>query len=175
MEGKGKILWSVRTAVFIALVIILQAVTAPLGQLVTGSIVNLLLIISVMIYGYMTGISVAAISPVMAKLVGIGPFWSLIPFIILGNVVLVLLWRLIGNSSKNKKNLMYILALVVAAICKFLVLYFCIARIVAPLIIGLPPASPVYTMFSFPQLITASIGGVIAILILPTLRKAVRN
>ena len=102
MNNKNTIRWITRTAVFIALLIVLQMATAPLGNiLITGSIVNLLLIISVMTCGLASGLSVAVISPVMAKLLGIGPLWSLIPFIAAGNIVLVLLWHFIGNGDAD--------------------------------------------------------------------------
>lgn len=175
MNGKSKILWIARTALFIALLVGLQAVTAPLSQFVTGSIVNLLLILAVMTCGYMSGIAVAVVSPIMAKLVGIGPLWGLIPFVALGNIVLVLLWRSIGERGKEHKIALYIVTLIVAAVAKFLVLYIGVTKIAAPVIFGLPAASPIYVMFSFPQLVTAAIGGVLAILILPTLQKAIQR
>jgi hypothetical protein len=93
----GKVLWITRTAVFIALLIVMQAATSSLGQYVTGSIVNLILIVSVMTCGYLSGIAVAIVSPIFAKLLGIGPLWSLIPFIALGNIAIVLIWRFVGT------------------------------------------------------------------------------
>ncbi len=110
MSNDGKIQWITRTAILIALLIVMQLVTTPLGTtLVTGSLVNMMLIISVMTGGLASGLTVAAISPVMAKLVGIGPLWELIPFIILGNVTLVLLWHIIGNRNMRKQYVPYIM------------------------------------------------------------------
>lgn len=174
-----KVLWITRTAALTALLIIMQAVTAPFGNtLVTGSIVNLILIISVMTCGMSTGITVAMISPICAKFLNIGPsFWSLIPFIIVGNIVLVLLWNLIGNIKTTKFNLSYIIALVVAAVAKFLVLYVGIVKIAIPVFLNLPEkkAMVVSNMFSIPQLITALIGGILAIIILPVLKRAINT
>ncbi|MCL2057358.1 MAG: ECF transporter S component [Oscillospiraceae bacterium] len=174
-NNKSKISWIARTAVFIALLIVMQAVTAAFGNtLVTGSVVNLMLILSVMTCGPLSGICVAVVSPVMAKLLGIGPLWSLIPVIIAGNTVLVLLWHFIGNRSAGKKYMRYLIALVTAAAAKFAVLYFGVVKIVLPILTELPErqVSVISGMFSFPQLITASIGGALAITILPILRKA---
>ena len=128
-----------RTAIFIALLIVLQAVTVPLGNIiVTGSIVNLMLIMSVITGSLASGVTVAAVSPVMAKLVGIGPLWALIPFIIAGNIVLVLLLYFIGNQDTGgKKYIAYTAAMVIAAIAKFLVLYIGIVRISVPFFLGL--------------------------------------
>ena len=87
LNRKQSVLWITCTAVFIALLIVMQAATAPLGNsIVTGSIVNLLLVTSVMTCGLSSGLTVAAVSPVMAKFLGIGPLWSLIPFIAAGDV-----------------------------------------------------------------------------------------
>ena len=136
---KNTIRWITRTAVFIALLIVLQMATAPLGNiLITGSLVNLLLIISVMTCGLASGLSVAVISPVMAKLLGIGPLWSLIPFIAAGNIALVLLWHFIGNRQIGRKYTSAIIALIFAAAAKFLVLYIGIVRITIPVFLSLP-------------------------------------
>lgn len=176
MDNKQKILWITRTAIFIALLIVLQLATAPLGNpLVTGSIVNFLLIVSVMTCGTASGLSVAVVSPIMAKFLGIGPFWSLIPFIVGGNVVLVLLCYAIGNLKKERKLLTRITAIIVAAFAKFIVLYIGIVKIAIPVMLKLPDqqAMVISNMFSVSQLITALIGGTAALLILPALRKAI--
>ncbi|HBP37152.1 MAG TPA: ECF transporter S component [Clostridiales bacterium] len=177
MTGHEKTLWITRTGVMIALLIVMQAATAPLGStLITGSIVNLLLIVAVMIGGLTSGLSVAILSPVIAKLLGIGPLWELIPFIAVGNMVLVLLWHIIGNRNLKNKLAAPVIALVTAAVAKFLVLYFGIVVIAIPLLLNLPEkqALVISSLFSYPQLITATIGGVLALTILPVLKKALR-
>lgn len=172
-----KILWITRTAVLAALLIVMQASTSAFGStLVTGSVVNLILIISVMTCGLSTGLTVAAISPICAKFIGIGPFWTLIPFIILGNLVLVLLWHLIGNRKFGRANMPHIVALVAAAASKFAVLYIGIVQIAVPVFLKLPQpkAAVISNTFSVPQLITALIGGALAFIILPVLKRAVK-
>ena len=169
-----RILWITQTAILTALLIVCQAVTAPLGNsFITGSLVNMMLIISVMTCGLATGITVSVLSPVVALFMGMSPFPVFVPFIILGNITLVILWHLIGNRELKQKYLAYILALISAAIGKFLVLFLGIVQVVIPFLMTLPPAQATVlsTMFSTSQLITASIGGVIAIFLLPTLKK----
>jgi hypothetical protein len=177
LSGKRKILWVTRTAILIALLIVLQIATAPLGnQLVTGSLVNLLLIVSVMTCGLATGLSAAVVSPVTAKFLGHGPLWALIPFIAAGNVMLVLLWHFIGNRSMGgKKRAAYIAALISAAVAKFLVLYIGIVQIAIPVFLGLPePQSAVISkMFSIPQLVTALLGGALAVALFPRLKRII--
>lgn len=172
-----KILWITQTAVLIALMAAIQFVTSPLGNTVlTGSLVNLILIISVMLCGYPSGLTVAITSPVIAKLLNIGPLWELIPFIILGNISLITVWHLTENRFRNKKW-RHFLAAIAAAVGKFLILYIGIVVIAVPLLLQLqdPQASVISAMFSFPQLITALIGGGLAMLMLPVLKKAIKT
>lgn len=175
---KKSVLWITRTAIFTALLIVTQFVTAPLGNtLVTGSIVNLILIMSAMTCGLSSGLMVAVISPVFAKLFGIGPLWPIVPFIMAGNAVLTVIWSLIGNRVIVNKHVSRIIALVVGAVCKFLVLYIGVVKVAIPLFLNLPEkqASVIANTFSIPQLITASIGGAIAVVILPVIKKAIKQ
>ena len=61
------------TAVLTALLIVLQAVTKPAGQYVTGACVNAVLAVSALVVGLWSGVTVAVLSPVFAFLLGIGP------------------------------------------------------------------------------------------------------
>ncbi len=176
-KNKNKILWMTRTAIFIALLIVLQAITAAFGStIVTGSIVNLLLVVSVMTCGLASGACVAAISPVVAKFLGIGPLWELIPFIMAGNLVLVLLWHFVGNRQTKNPYTAYFIALPVAAAGKFFTLYICIVQIAVPILLKLPEpqAAVITSLFSIPQLVTALVGGAAAIAIFPQLKKVMR-
>lgn len=173
-----KILWITRTALLLSLLIVLQAATIPLGNnIITGSIVNLMLIISVMTGGLASGITIAVISPVLPTLLGFGPIWPLVPFIAAGNVVLVLLWHVLGNRNISGKYVSYIIAAVAAAIMKFAVLYFCVVRLAVPVILNLPAqqAKMISYLFSYPQLITATTGGICAIILLPILKNALNK
>ena len=171
-----KVLWITRTAVLIALTVALQALTLQLGnQIITGSIVNLMLILSVMLCGLPSGLTVAVFTPIMPTLLGFGPVWPIVPFIIAGNMALVVLWHFIGNRDFGNVYIGHVIATVAGAIAKFLVLYFGVVRIAAPYILGLPNQSVISVLFSYPQLITASVGGICAIILLPTLSKAIRK
>jgi hypothetical protein len=173
---RPKLLWITRTGVFIAMLIAWQAVTAPLkNTLLTGSVVNLLLILSVLLCGVSSGVAVAALSPVMAKLLQIGPLWSLIPLIALGNIVFVLLWRFIATRQRPEaQTTRHLTAAIVAALAKFATLYCLIVRLAVPLWLQLPEpqAQMISATFSVPQLFTASIGGAAACLVLPFLTRA---
>ena len=68
-----KIRWITETAVMLALLVCLQALTKPMGQLVTGSCVNAVLAVSALVGGLSCGLVVALCSPVLAFLLGIAP------------------------------------------------------------------------------------------------------
>ena len=200
MNNKEKIPWITRTTIFIALLIVVQA--APLeNRIITGSIVNFLLIVSVMTCGLASGISVAVIFPVMAKFFGIGPFWVLTPFIVAGNIVFVILWHFVGNGivgpkytpvplfsvffhpdfignrNMGSKYYAFIMALLAAAVAKALVLHIGIVKIAVPVILGFPEsqAAAISNTYSIPELFTAQFGGIFAIFTLPTIKKFIRG
>lgn len=170
-----KALWITQTAVLLALLIAVQAVTSGFGStLLTGSLVNFILIVSVVTVGLSSGLTIALLSPFFAFMFGIGPkFWQIILCVAIGNAVLVILWHLLKNSTKNQL-LGFTLSTVLAAAAKFLVLYGLVVKLVVPIVLGIPEpnASVVSAAFSFPQLFTALIGGALAAVVLPLLTKA---
>ena len=175
-----KVLWITRTAVLIALTVVLQALTLQLGnQFITGSIVNLMLIIAVMTCGLPTGLTVSIFTPIIPTLLGFGPLWPIVPFIAAGNMALVTVWFFISNFEILNTHIIRAIALVAGAAAKFIVLYLGVVKLALPYILGLPEESPAFIamsfMFSWPQFITASIGGICAIFLLPQLLKAIGN
>lgn len=170
-KTKKHLLWITRTALFIALLIVVQSVTASLGQIVTGSLVNMVLMSAALLGGTASGITVAAISPFFAFMLGIGPkLIQIVPFVALGNIVYVVVAALIiGKLSSVKKVPLVasnVLGVGVAAVLKFLTLYVGVVKVFIPIMgDGLkgPQIETFTAMFSVPQLITALIGGAIAI------------
>lgn len=169
---KQKTLWLTKTAMLLALLIVLQAVTRSLSQFVTGSCVNAILALSVLTVGLSSGIIIAVISPFVAFILGIGPqLFPIVPVIAVGNAVFILILWLLTHKHPDEKK-WGLLAWVVAAVCKFLTLYVIIVQVLCR-ILPLPDAQiAVFSvMFSWPQLITALIGGAVALLLSPRLRN----
>ena len=180
-----KILWITYTAVMLALLVVLQAITKPFGQLVTGSCVNGVLAITALLVGMSSGITVAIISPVCAFLFGIAPNFVTVLPIMAGNVCFVVLLRLIYGKSIWQQSV----ALAAASVAKFLVLYFLVVKVICGVASGVllgkklgdvvvlapPMLEKLPAMFTWPQLFTALIGGGIALLITPVLRRAIRK
>ena len=184
MNLRSSVLWITRTAVMTALLVTVQFLTASLGtQYVTGSAVNLLLAVSALIFGPTTGFTVAVISPLCAFLVGVGPaFPPLIPFISLGNFIFILVWFFLGlpgkgNLSRTVKRSVYVITPIAAAVAKSLALYAGVVLLAVPYILELnEKQSEMFSlMFSYPQLVTALIGGSLAAAAAPTLKKALKS
>jgi hypothetical protein len=159
-----------RTAILIALLIALQAATRPLAnQFVTGSCVNLVLAVAAMLCGVWSGVIVAIVSPFFAYFLGISPQLWLAPAIACGNAVLVVILALLSGKFGKAGG---VVSVIVAAVCKFVVLYVVVVKLFIPM--GNLPAK-VAAQFSWPQLVTALIGGFLALAIVPTIRKAIKE
>ena len=157
-----KTLWITETAVMIALLVALQWATKPLGQFVTGSCVNLVLGVSVLVGGLWCGLTVALVSPFFAFLLGIGPaFLPIVPMVAVGNMVLVVILHLL--ASRDKIAARSYLAVAVGAVTKFLALWLLIVKLVLPTLgLAEKQVAAISASFSWPQLVTAAIGGVLA-------------
>ena len=178
-----KIRWITETAVMLALLVCLQALTKPMGQLVTGSCVNAVLAVSALVGGLGCGVTVALCSPVLAYLLGIAPQILTVPAIMVGNCVFVVLLSLLAD--KTGKNLIkQVVAWVAAAAAKFASLYAIVVwlicgvlseNLLASGVMKAPMLKALPATFSWPQLITALIGGAVALIITPVLRKALHK
>lgn len=178
---RKKILWITETAVMLALLVAVQGVTSGLGnQFVTGSCVNLVLSVTAMTVGFWSGAAVAAVSPFVAFLFGIGPkFVQLLPVIAVGNLVLVAVLSLI--PGKGEPPLWRRAAgWLGASAAKFAVLFLLVVKLAVPALVGSgviteKAAAMLSAQFSWPQLVTALIGSGLAVLIVPVIRKAIRR
>lgn len=178
-----KIRWITETAVMLALLVALQALTKPMGQLVTGSCVNAVLAISALVGGLSSGIVVALASPVLAFLLGIAPQALTVPAIMVGNAVYVALLALLTDKS-GKNIVKQGIAWITAAAAKFATLYVIVVTLICGVlseqllsagVMKPPMLNALPATFSWPQLFTALIGGAVALLIVPVIRKALRK
>lgn len=181
------------TAVMLALLICLQWAGSMIPdqmtkQLVTGTCVNSVLAVTVLVVGLFGGITVALISPVCAFLLGIAPNFITVAPIMVGNTCFVLLLRLL--VGKDMKPLWRRpVALAAAAAVKFAVLYVLVVEVIcgaasgallgkklgSVVLLAPPMLKMLPVMFAWPQLVTALAGGAVALLIVPTLRRALKR
>lgn len=175
-----RILWITESAIMLALLITLQTLTKPAGQLVTGSCVNAVLAISSLVGGLGCGLTVALLSPIAAFLLGIAPQILTVPAIMAGNAVYVTGLYLLADRS-GKKTSKQLVAWITAAVSKFVVLYLIVVKLICGILANMlltngmlkePMLKALPATFSYPQLITALIGGAIALLIVPVLLRA---
>lgn len=179
---KQKIRRITETAVMLALLIAIQALTKPMGQLVTGSCVNAVLAVAALVGGMGCGVTVALISPVMAYLLGIAPQILTVPAIMVANAVFVVILRLLGAQLRPIWKT--VAAWLVAAVCKFAALYLIVVKIIcgvaAPALMASgqlkePMIAVLSVNFGTMQLATALIGGAVALFIAPVIRKALHR
>ena len=180
---RKKLLWITETAIMLALLVTLQALTKPMGQLVTGSCVNAVLAVSALVGGLSCGLTVAVISPVLAYLLGIAPQILTVPAIMVGNAVYVVLLSVLADKT-GKNIVKQVTAWVAAAAAKFAALYAIVVLLICGVlsesllasgIMKAPMLKALPATFSWPQLFTALIGGAVALLIVPVLRKALHK
>ena len=180
MKNK-KIAFIAQTGVMLALLIGVQFTTRSLSQFITGSLVNLILLVSLFVIGIASGITVAVLSPVLAFTVGMGPmFVQIVPFVAAGNAVFVIAAYFTRNyiARKTLKDTFFTaLGLITAGAAKTLFLWAGLVKIALPLIPGIKEKqiTVISAAFSWPQMVTALIGGALAMIITPLLKLAVQN
>ncbi|MTI46223.1 ECF transporter S component [Sporosalibacterium faouarense] len=155
-----------RTAVLLAISLVFQIGLNGLGQGVVGPLVNFTLLVSVGLVGILSGIIIGCFTPLIAFFVGLMPLAPVVPFVIIGNSILVILFGFI--RKRIAKNGDYI-GIIVAAIGKFAFLAIS-ARYLIGLFTKVP--GPLVTALSLPQLYTALVGGVLAIIVMRLLPKS---
>ena len=174
----SRVLWITRTALLMALLVTLQWATSGFGQFVTGSCVNAVLAVSALLGGVWSGVAVALVSPFFAFMLGIGPkLVQIVPCIALGNLTYVLLLYFL-LEKKHRPVWQQLTGMLLSAVAKFAVLYILVVKVVVPVMGDTLKPQQVKTfsaMFSWPQLVTAIIGGAAALLLLPLLRKALKR
>ena len=179
-KQKTTVRWITETAVLTALLVALQAITKPLGQYVTGSCVNAVLVLAVLVAGLYSGLTVALVSPVMAFLLGVAPNPFVVPAIMVGNTVYVLVLHFVCHNRKQRKFLpLAVTGWLLSAAAKFATLYLIVVQLMCGVLAdsfgkGFP-AKMLQVTFSWPQLITALIGGAVALSVVPVLKRILKR
>ncbi len=183
MDRKNKkvTVWVAEAALLLALLVVVQLLTfaipksIPLvSQLFTGSLVNMVLIVGVGSVGF-SGSAVAAVaSPLLAYAFGQMTFPQMIPVVAIGNLIIVtVLWLFLRPSDAETPSTgRSILGIVVGAAVKTAFLWGATVWAILPMFFAGKSsiAGKLSMMFSWPQAITAVIGGILALLVLPAIR-----
>lgn len=164
MSNEKVLVWDRSRALFIMRFVFLIGIATivPLfhQQMITGPIVNATLFAATILLGTTGGIFVGLIPSLIALSVGTLPaaLAPMIPYIMLSNAILVLTF-----SFLKERN--YWLAIGVSSFLKFIFL-FSSSSLVINLLLRKELAQSVASMMSWPQLVTALLGGGLAWIIL---------
>ncbi len=178
-ESKG-IRFITRAAMGVALVILAQlagklfpagaVIAGPfsVNQLVTGSLVNCVLFVFTAVGGLWCGVCIGILSALLASVIGIGPaVLAVVPLVACGNAILCIVFALITKTLRAPK----LAGVIASAAVKCAFLWLTVPLLLQA--VGAPDKQRMMLgiMFSWPQACTALIGGLLALLILPRLRK----
>jgi len=143
------------------------AVFAPIAkeQMITGPLINATLFVGAALIGVEGAVLVGLAPSLIALSTGLLPLIlaPMIPFVMTANIILILIF-----NQVKKKN--YWLAVVTASFTKFIFL-FSASSIFINLISKKEITSKITAMMSWPQLLTALLGGALAHLLLKIIKK----
>lgn len=163
-----------RTALLLAVAVAFQLlgrVLGPYNNFIVGPVVNAVLIISTAVAGFWSGAAIAIIAPLISAFTNKAAIAPLIlafsPFIILGNIIIVTAFHLLQKKSE-------IVAVIIGTVTKFAFLFAAISIFTS--IVKMQPkvAASLTNLFSWPQLVTALIGGALAIVVLAAVGKSLK-
>ncbi|MBA1335446.1 MAG: hypothetical protein HPY66_1071 [Firmicutes bacterium] len=158
-----------RTALLLALTVVFQMMRpfiplSPLGSnFIIGSLVNASLATASVMVGMWGGIIISVAAPVIAFMQQHIAFVWLVPIVAGGNAALVLLYG--WWYRKNKWT-----GIALSSVVKFVLLFAMVKTAVSVLVVPPPAAAMLTLMFSWPQLVTAVIGGIIAVPVIERLK-----
>lgn len=161
-----------RTGVLLAVTVVLQNLgrfvpLGPYSNFIVGPLVNASLLVSTAATGLIGGSVISIATPLIASLTaGVPVFFA--PFIAIGNFILVLLFYIFMKKSK-------IAGIVSGAILKFAFLYAAINVYVRYAELAERQVANLLYAFSWPQLVTAIIGGILALVIMKALGEKIER
>ena len=158
---------NITTKIFQLSIFVTIAVVVPYfgNQLITGSIVNALLFISVIFIGVGPAFLLCLIPSLISIYTGLVPLAlaPIIPFIIMGNVLMVLVF------SKFSKNNFWVGA-IPASIIKFIFIWTAGILVANYVLVG-PIAKSLLQIVSWPQLVTSLSGACLAFIFIRSIKK----
>jgi hypothetical protein len=168
-----KVRFITRTAILLALTIVFQMMGRFLGpnnNYIVGPLVNAALIVATAATGIWGATAISVIAPFISALTNKAAMAPLIlafsPLIAIGNFALVLCFYLFMKKNKFA-------GVIIGSIVKFAFLFASISIFTKVMEVPEKQALILNTLFSWPQLVTALVGGAIALVVLKTLRKSI--
>jgi len=172
MKNRTKML--TRTALLLAVAIAFQIFGKfiPYNNFIVGPVVNAVLILATATAGVWSGSAISVIAPLVSAFTNKAPIAPLVlgfsPFIVVGNLIIVMAFYFIGKKSK-------LAGVGVGAVLKFGFLYAAISVFTSMVEMKPQFAATLTNLFSWPQLITGVIGGTLALTILKLAGKSLEQ
>ena len=187
MTQKSTVRFMTRTAILLALTLVFQVfgkdlasglLVPPMYQsFVVGPLVNLCLLVATAFAGIWSGVAVALLAPLGAFATGSVPEPLFMPVIALGNVILVLCFATADHMADKLKPHMKLMlrsiGILFGAVFKTIWLWGGITVYMSLFAVQAPVRQLLGFAYSWPQAVTAAIGGVLAIVVLKFLEKAI--
>ena len=158
-----------RTALILALTITFQLVGRfiPHNNFVVGPLVNMCLLVATAFTGVWSGVIIAVVSPFASLINNHAPVAAALlpfaPFVAIGNILFVVSYYFLRKKSQ-------LLSVLIGAVLKFGFLMGAITIFLK--IFSFPKfAKVLILLFGWPQLITAVVGGVMALLVIQIMEK----
>ncbi|MDA3845414.1 MAG: ECF transporter S component [Vallitaleaceae bacterium] len=173
-----------RTGLMLAITLVFQIGFRQFAQPLVGPLVNMMLIFTTLSIGLPYAIIIGTLTPIVAFSLGIIGIFPIIPIIAIGNIAYVsiffLMSRLIKTGTTNMKSdktritkniVSWTVSILTASLVKYALLYGGV-MLILPLVLEKVPA-PIIAAFSLPQLYTALIGGVFAIIMYELIKQRI--
>lgn len=164
-----------RTAILLAVMLAVQ-LFKNISPYVSGPLVNVILIIATLGAGLWSGIVLSVIAPVSSFLITQAPImpathFTLFPVIMIGNIIIVL-----GAYLGRKTSKSLITGLAVGSVLKWLAMWGAVSLVIIPIFSGLNEniLIKITQMFTHLQLYAAILGSIIAYIIWPPIKKALK-
>jgi hypothetical protein len=140
-------------AILLAISIVLPAFIHV--QWITGPIINAALLLATVLIGPMEAVLLGLMPSTVALSTGLLPFAlaPMVPFIMIGNAILIVFFHYLKGQN-------YAFRLGLSALLKFAFLHYAVVFVMSRFLES-PIVSKLMVMMSWPQFITAVIGGVI--------------
>lgn len=166
-----------RTAVLLALTVVFQALGRyiPLGpnsNFIVGPLVNACLMVAAATVGIWGSSIIAVAAPFGALMTGAAVPLPFVPFVALGNLSIVLVFYFFYRRGNTIGNLAGVL---LGSLVKFGVLFGSIVVFLRFANLPAKKASAMLLTFSWPQLVTALIGGALALAIIFLLPRNIKR
>lgn len=177
MNDKAGTRFITGTAIMLALTLVFQYVGRfiPLGpnsNFVVGPLVNACLLVAAHFVGIGAGAIISVATPLFAALTNTtatAPFVLLFsPFIAAGNFIYVLFYWLLAKKGKTFAAI----GIAIGAMLKFMLLSEGVKLMLGVKTMPAPAQKALTFMFGWPQLVTAAIGGILAMAIIAAIQRS---